>query len=539
MVNPSLAPLSIDFYKADHRSQYNPATQLIYSNFTPRSARLFKGSSLYDNKVVVFGIQMFIIDYLQNEWDDTFFDVPRATAIAHYKRFMDNTLGVDTVSVDHIADLYDLGYLPICIKALEEGTRCPIGVPILTIENTLPEFFWLTNYLESVLSAELWKPMTYATIAYEYRRVFERYADLTGASKELIPFQLHDFSFRGASCREESMKSGIGFLTSSYGTDSCLSIVGAETWYNADITKELVGTSVPATEHSVMTTNIAYIKEQLDVNGLWEFDGKRLDITDLQFDETHTDTQRLAEIAYIWYLITEVYPTGIVSIVADSFDFWYMMEFGIKVLKPIIEARQPNALGLAKVVFRPDSGNPIDIICGTGGLLQTPEAKGAIECLYDVFGSTTNSLGFKHLNPRVGLIYGDSITIERQEQILAKLAAKRYATDCIVLGVGSYSLCMNSRDTLGFAMKATYTAINDVPYNIYKDPATDAGTKRSAKGLLAVIENNGELQLIQECSLSDESYQDSLLTPVYIDGCLERQTSLSAIRAKLHPKTDS
>ena len=538
-MTPTQPALSIDFYKADHRSQYQPRTELVYSNFTPRSAKLFNASRYFDGKVVVFGLQIFIKDYLIREWNEQFFNQPINVVVPRYKRFMDSTLGPDAISVDHIEALHALGYLPILIRALPEGTRSPIGVPVLTIENTLPEFFWLTNYLESVMSSEIWKPMTYATIAYEYRRTFEHYADTTGASKDFIPFQLHDFSFRGASCREESLKSGIGFLTSSYGTDSCLSIIGAETWYNADITKELVGTSVPATEHSCMCSNIAFIKEQLFYNGEWEFATKtgsaKLTIEDLQYDETHTDLQRLAEIAYIWYLVTELYPTGIVSIVSDSYDFWYLMEYGIQVLKPAIEARQPNALGLAKVVFRPDSGNPVDIICGTKFSEVLVEQKGAMECLYDVFGYTTNEQGYKHLNPKVGLIYGDSITLDRQEIILRNLAEKKYATDCIVLGVGSYSLCMNSRDTLGFAMKATYTEINGQGYAIYKDPKTGDGTKTSAKGLLVVENTLFGPTLIDQATKHTINKPSNLLQPTFQDGILLRETSLSEIRALLHP----
>lgn len=526
----ALAALSIDFYKADHRRQYNPNSNYIYSNFTPRSDRLFSGSKYYDHRVVAFGIQMFIKDYLIDEWNASFFNLPHDEVVATYKRFMDHTLGINTIPVDHISELHKLGYLPLTIKAIDEGSRVNIGVPVYTIINTEPRFFWLTNYIESVMSSECWKPMTYATIAYEYRRTFEHYANITGASKDLIPFQIHDFSFRGASNRQESMKCGIGFLLSSYGTDSCLSIVGAEQWYNADITKELVGTSVPATEHSVMTSNIIFIKDQLDTLGYYEFGSTRLTIEDLQFDAAHTDSQRLAEIAYVWYLVTDLYPTGIISIVADSFDFWYMMEFGIRVLKPIIEARQPNTLGLSKVVFRPDSGNPTDIICGTPSD-SIVETKGAIECLYDVFGYTTNSLGYKHLNPRVGLIYGDSITLQRQETILSKLAAKKFATDCIVLGVGSYSLCMNSRDTLGFAMKATWTSIDNRPYDIYKDPKTGDGTKKSARGLLQVSKLFDDYVLHDECDTSDHKLGE--LQPVFVNGKLVKETSLSEIRLRL------
>lgn len=531
---PALAPLSIDYYKADHIHQYPTLSEEVYSNFTPRSAHYFKGSKFYDNKVVVFGLQIFIKDYLIREWNETFFNLSKDQAVSAYKHFMDNTLGKDKITTKHIEDLHDLGYLPIRIKALKEGTRCPISVPPYTIVNTHPDYFWLTNYLESVMSSECWKPMTYATIAYEYRRVFNHYAELTGASQFLTKFQAHDFSFRGASCREESMKSGIGFLTSSVGTDSCLSIVGAQKWYNADISKELIGTSVFATEHSTMTSNIEYFKRMLDTKSCINLPNFKVSLEELQFDETHTDTQRLAEIAYIKYLITVVYPTGIVSIVSDSFDFWYMIEYGLEVLKPFIENRQPDSLGLCKVVIRPDSGDPIDIISGNPRSRITIEQQGAISALYNIFGYTVNKKGFKQLNPKIGLIYGDSITLERQEAILSRLAAKKFATDCIVLGVGSYSLCMNSRDTFGFAMKSTHIIVDNESFDIYKAPKTDSGTKQSARGYLSVIEYSDGYKLIQNCSKKQEMSSKNELKTIFLNGKLTLETSLQEIRQTLH-----
>lgn len=543
----SLAPLSIDYYKADHRRQYPRGSQEVYSNFTPRSAHHFEGSMFYDNKIVVFSIQLFIKDYLIREWNESFFNIPKEIAVGTYKHFMDNTLGAGKIPIDHLNALHDLGYLPLEIKALPEGTRAPIGIPIYTIRNTHPDFAWLTNYIESVMSSESWKPMTYATIMYEFRRMFQYFADLTGASKEFIKFQAHDFSFRGASCREEAMKSGIGCLTSSAGTDSCLAIVGAAKWYDADISKELVGTSVYATEHSTMTSNIEFFRRMLDKQGFIETTDFYVERRDLQYDPTHTDNQRLAEIAYFRYLISVLYPKGIISIVSDSFDFWYMMEYGLRVLKPIIEAREPDELGLCKVVIRPDSGDPVDIICGIPSLERrrnieyaqlsdsSPIIKGAMECLYDIFGYTVNSKGFRTLNPKIGLIYGDSITLLRQQIILTELSKKAFATDCIIFGVGSYSLCMNSRDTLGFAMKSTHVTVNDESIDIYKAPKTDKGSKKSACGYLAVVKDvDGELTLLQKCSREQERSPKNELKTVFLNGILCNKTSLQEIRKRLY-----
>ena len=239
--------------------------------------------------------------------------------------------------------------------------------------------------------------------------------------------------------------------------------------------------------------------------------------------------RELAEVITIHNLITKIYPKGIVSIVSDTFDFWKLMSVYLPLLKPAIEARD------GKVVFRPDSGNPVDIICGSKYSEVPVEQKGAMACLYDTFGYTTNEQGYKHLNPKVGLIYGESITLDRQEIILRNLAEKKYATDCIVLGVGSYSLCMNSRDTLGFAMKATYTEINGQGYEIYKDPKTGDGTKTSAKGLLVVENTLFGPALFDQSNKYSINKPSNLLQPTFRDGILLRETSLSEIRALLHP----
>lgn len=514
-----MALFNIDFYKADHRSQYPEGTEMVYSNFTPRSSRLAPVlSKFYDEKVVFFGLQAFIKEYLIKEWNETFFNINKDKAVTSYKRRMDTSLGQGAVDVEHIGKLHDLGFLPIEIKALPEGSRVNIKVPMLTVKNTLPEFFWLTNYLETVLSADLWKPCTTATIAYEYRKIMEYYAELTGANKDGIMFQCHDFSFRGMSGRHDARISGMGHLLSFCGTDTVPAIGGLEDLYNADAELELIGASVPASEHSVMCMG----------------------------------TQE-GEIETFRRFITELYPSGIVSIVSDTWDFWKVLtEFTVE-LKDEILNRTPNALGMAKTVFRPDSGDPVKIITGYfpdelvehdgkfyeklaypiehGRELSEAEIKGAVETLYDIFGGTETELGYKTLHERVGLIYGDSITLERADTILSRLGAKGFSSDNIVFGVGSYTYQYVTRDSFGFAMKATAGEVKGELREIFKDPKTDKGTKKSAKGLLRVEKEGNDFVLYDQQAYEQEAQGE--LNTVFVNGYLSEEHTLQEIRDRL------
>jgi nicotinamide phosphoribosyltransferase len=489
--NPLFA---IDFYKADHRRQYPEGTQFVFSNFTARSSHLFKGLKSFDNKIVFFGLQYFLKDYLINSFNE-FFKSPKWEVVTQYKRLMDYTLGKDSISTEHIEALHDLQYLPISISALPEGTRVPIKIPVLTIYNTLPEFFWLVNYLETVLSAYLWKPITNATIAYEYKKLLTKYADKTGASKEFIQFQAHDFSFRGMSGVQDATISGLAHLTSFVGTDTIPAILCAEDYYHANIEEELVGCSVPATEHSVMCMG-----------------------------------SQVGELETFKRLINEVYPKGIVSIVSDTWDFWKVITEYLVILKTDILNRD------GKVVIRPDSGDPVKIICGDiDAKYGSPEFKGAIECLYEIFGGTINEKGYKELDPHIGLIYGDSITLERASQILNQLEKAGFASSNIVFGVGSFTYQYNTRDTFGFAVKATAGMVNGDYVEIFKSPKTDSGTKKSAKGFLKVTMNNqGELELIDQLSSRDWMIDEvDQLKIVFHDSVLFNEISLNEIRSRL------
>lgn len=481
----------IDFYKTDHRRQYPKGTELVYSNFTARSNKYAPRIPGYlePNWVVFFGLQYFIIDYLIDEWNKTFFLKNREVAVGNYKQLIDRTLGPDSFPVDHLYDLHALGFLPIEIRALPEGTRVPIGVPMLTVHNTRPEFFWLTNYLETVMSAELWKPCTTATIADMYRYIVTDFCERTGGIKELLPFQCHDFSFRGMSGRKDAAISGMGHLLSFAGTDTVPAILTAEEFYGAI---GLVGTSVPATEHSVMSMGT---KEE--------------------------------EVETFRRLITELYPKGIVSIVSDTWDFWKVITEYAPRLKNEILARD------GKVVFRPDSGDPESIICGTE-LGRTNTARGALRLLWDAFGGD-GTTSYKHLHPRVGLIYGDSITIERAFSILRHMEQIGFASTNVVFGIGSYTYQHITRDVYGMAMKATYGVVNGEPRVIYKDPVTDDGTKKSLRGLIRVLEDPYYGLYAEDGfdSFSNIDGDASLLKPVFRDGALLDYTSFSQIRERL------
>lgn len=259
---------AIDFYKASHRVQYPDKTELVYANFTPRSSGL---SNLPDKKdhIIWFGLQYFIKDYLIESFNSGFFKRPKDEVVAEYKRRMDTSLGVDSVAVDHIEALHDLGYLPLEIRALPEGTKVPVKVPVLTIHNTVPEFFWLVNYIETILSAYLWKACVSATTANWYKKLLSDSAMKTVGDTNFVPFQAHDFSFRGMSGIHDAAISGAGHLLSFVGTDTVPAIELLEQYYNADADKELIGCSVPATEHSVACSSIIDIEEDIR-NGKYE-----------------------------------------------------------------------------------------------------------------------------------------------------------------------------------------------------------------------------------------------------------------------------
>lgn len=490
-MNPILA---IDGYKVSHRAQYPQGTTQVYSNFTPRSDRFFS-SPVADGKLVFFGLQGFLQWFMVDLFNDAFFARPQEDVVNEYKAVMDSYLGKDAVPVDHIRALHNLGYLPLHIKSLDEGSKVPMKVPVLTITNTRDEFFWLVNYLETVLSAELWKASTNATIAHHYRKVCEQWAVKTCSDMSHLDFQCHDFSFRGMAGLQDTMQAGAGHLLSFKGTDSIPSLLYARDHYTAG-EDYFIGASIPATEHSVMCMGE---KEQ--------------------------------EIETFRRLIVDLYPQGFVSIVSDTWDYWRVMTEYTRELKQIILNRE------GRVVFRPDSGDPVEILCGTGAdddtrNTRTPEEKGSVEVLWEIFGGTVNEKGYKVLDPHVGLIYGDSITLARADEILRRLEAKGFASSNVVFGVGSFTYQYNTRDTFGFAMKATWGAVNGEGRMIFKEPKTDSGLKRSARGLLRVErDTQGELQLHDEQTWEQEKTGE--LKTRFLDGKLYNVDHFEQIRQRL------
>jgi len=235
-----------DFYKIAHKGMYPPGTEQVFSNLTPRSSRV-EGQDY----VIFYGLQYYVKRYLIEKWNRDFFNLPKKRAIPLYRRRISGA-GLNGAD-EHLEALHDLGYLPIEIWALPEGSKVPLGVPALVIWNTHPDFFWLTNFLETSLSQEVWGMITSATTAHRYRKIFMKWAKETGGSEEFVDWQGHDFSMRGMMGLDASMMSGSAHLLSFNGTDTIPAIDFLETWYNADCEEEIIGGSVPATEHSVMS----------------------------------------------------------------------------------------------------------------------------------------------------------------------------------------------------------------------------------------------------------------------------------------------
>jgi nicotinamide phosphoribosyltransferase len=563
--------LNADSYKFNHINMYPKGVTEVYSNFTPRSVKHLNVPAKYKtNEIVWFGGQAVIKDMV-DQWDEYFFKLsdiiideefagtfaseidgrPEHSytnsvksldeVLQDFSRIIAPFAGPD-YSIKHLKALHALGYLPLEIKTLPEGSRVPVGVPVMTVRNTEPEFFWLTNFIESYLSAELWKMSTSATVADYYRKIGNFWYEKTGANKAFIDFAFHDFSYRGMSNSMDAIKSGAAHLTAFKGSDCVPAVPYLEYHYCGKLT--FLAASVPATEHSIQT---AFVENDL---------------------------------AY-FNSILDAYPTEIVSVVADGYDYWSVLTNVLPQLKPKILARQPGPMGFNKLVIRPDSGDPVRIIAGytykdgtdpfynmhdyevfkaTDGFyykqedwdineygdaalysrakpLTEEEVKGSIQVLWELFGGTTNDKGYKLLDSHIGLIYGDSITLDRAEEILSRLEAKGFAADNVVFGVGSYTYQYSTRDTLGFAMKATNITQNGKDIPLFKDPKTDNGTKKSAKGLLMVdwvtpLSNEKPFLAVFD-NQTRENEADGELTTLFKDGEFKKLETIVDIRERL------
>lgn len=532
-----------DGYKVGHKAMLAEGTTKLYGTWIPRSV---KHAPKGVTKVVSFGQQL-VWKWLHDEFQDNFFNQSKNTALS-FTKDMSLYLGLE-YDGKHFEELWDLGYLPIKVKALPEGIETETNIPHMTFVNTVDGFAWLTLYLETVVSALAWKPSTAATIAKLYRRQAEEWVAKTDPTNMwLVDYLCHDFSARGLDPMSQFLI-GLGHATSFRGSDTLPVIPAARYFYN-EPENEVCVNSVNASEHSVSTTKIFTVGEQ----------------------------QMIAD----WL---QTFPKGILSIVADTFDLWKLITEYLPANKEAIMARD------GKLVIRPDSGDPVDITCGVNyieikdrnefygsegdvvkfegrfykaiadedsdvgfffeDLKKQPsenELKGVIELLWDIFGGTINEQGYKVLDPHIGAIYGDSITTERQKQIYERLAAKGFAATNIVLGVGSFTYQYNTRDTLGFAAKGAWFEVKEPKeyseddldfrgtkksYNIYKDPVTDDGTKKSLKGLLHVNWDavKGGYFVKTECTPEEENV--GLLQVIYEDSKFYNQTTLSEVRKNL------
>lgn len=887
--NPALFA---DSYKLSHKAMEPEGTEIIYSNFTPRFNKYFK--ELYpnhDGKTVVFGIYPFLLDFLVDYWEKGFFKRPKEDVLQEIRETCYPYVGMDTSDLKHFEELHDLGYLPLRVKALPEGSTVNTNIPVLTVVNTHKNFSWLTNYIESVLSSELWKPMTVATFAREFDKLVRHWFDKTVSDQTFRHFAIHDFSYRGHGTHRESAMCGAAPLLFSNGTDNIPGILVARSLYNAS---EDVAGSVAASEHSVTTLGINFFADQ-------KFEGE-LEVLTTQLKNRMLSLgiygeydKALGELVTLYRLLTEVYPSGIFSYVSDSYDYWRVLTLILPILKSVILRREgklvirpdcyssdtevltnrgfilfkdlttddqvaqvlddgsyefvtplkivnenykgkmyhfkdhhgkvdqlvtPNhrmiykqinssdhSKVVEKIVYAEDmkkrgnclnyfersakaqnkgksltplerlniafqadgcyrigcnntirfsfskqrkitrlttilteaaipfkiynlsngqkefnitldknlvakdfswvniadlcsnwceefleelkhwdgsirnagrfkydtttescskivelvaisagkgvltsqakdarqnhfldvftsnilanntcggqswtkkevdyegtvhcvqvptgrlivkrnksimvcgnSGDPVKIVCGEKLTLsevdekaisrlsynteftfngkpyrvirdlsvvpeerylpffelirnefieeirteQTPEEKGSIQVLSEVFGFTTNTKGYKELPPQIGLIYGDGITYARGSAIYSQLADKGFASNNVVLGIGSYSFAGGTRDTLGFAIKATYAEINGNPTPIYKEPKTDL-SKKSARGLMKIVEDDkGELVLVDQVSWAEEA--EGLLQVVFENGKLFNQPDFTEIRTRL------
>lgn len=461
--------LSTDVYKMGHMEQYAPGTSKVYSYLCARKP---------GHNIVNFGLQYYLKEYLVK---------PIYTnSLLEFIDIYESILGkIPQSTIDKLWSLFELGYLPLKIKQVPEGTIVPSGNIIMSVTNTHYEYAWVVGFFESLL-LKVWNTCTVATYSNKLKRLVNHYADISCDNSEHIPFSVHDFGYRGVSSEETALLSGMAHLVNFYGTDTILGVYGAKKYYNAI---DPVGLSVPASEHSVMCS----------------------------FGPEN-------EYSAFEHMLN-TYPTGIVSIVSDTYNLWKVLTDYTSRLRDRILMRD------GKVVFRPDSGDQEKIICGDPDGSTPEEKKGALQLLADTFGYYLNEKGFRVLNPKVGLIYGDGFYFDKFDKVLSRMTKDGWATSNLVVGIGGLLLQNHSRDEFGFSMKATYIERNGKPENIYKDPITDPG-KKSHCGLMRLdrMYSHGGFYYKTSDKQDWKNENGGLLEEVFCNGKITKEITFEEVR---------
>ena len=578
--------LLIDFYKVCHSSQYPKGLTKMVSYYTPRMSRLKDVDT-----ITFFGLQAFIKEYLIDGFDTMFFNRPEDEVVAEYERILDYTLGKGAYESQKIRDLHKLGYLPLEISAVPEGMATAVGVPQIEITNTHPDFVWLVNTIETMLSCTMWHTQVSAEVGKRYRKIVDKWVNLTCDADVNPRKMLGDFSMRGQHSVESAIKSSAAWTLSFDNTATVPAIMWLEDNYNCDVTKDSVAFGAISTEHSVMCSNYAV-------------DGD--------------------EITHIKRLLTETYPNHSFSMVSDSYDYWRLVTELLPQCKAEILAHNGT------LSIRGDSGNPVEILAGKnihyideiedfsdpvayikewardweidgdgdeyfycdgkyykahivcdwtnerGAWTDTkyyyvddysvtieevaPNAEllGTVWALDQIVGHTINTKGYKVLNPKLKAIYGDSIIPDYAEEVYRRLEAQGYAANNVAMGVGSMSMMAlvgkdeetdklvfagehngtncgpYTRDTFGIAVKATYAEDeNGKPINIFKQPKA-ISWKKSQKGCCIVAPDG--------MSYTDEHTWDevvttknNLLEQVFYNGRIAWETDLKQVRRNMYP----
>ena len=481
--------LMSDTYKHTHPRMYPQNLTKLVSYLTPR-----KNMSSAFPHMVFFGLQSFIMDYLIDGFNEQFFDKSLKYIEYEYKHYMGIQIGVENTEWPKIKALHELGYLPLEIRALPEGSIINMGIPVVEMTNTHPDFAWVVQWVECILQAELWAPCAYATVGKAYHDLAEKYYNKT--TDDANPFMaMADFGMRGMSCMEDSIRASAAWLLSFDKTSTIPALPYIDKYYNADCFINGIGRGAVSTEHSVMGANFA-------------IDGD--------------------EIAFVKRLLTELYPNTSFSMVSDTYDYWNMVDNIIPACKDEIMAHN------GKLLIRPDSGDMVEITIKT------------IEKLWNTFGGTMNYKGYKVLDPHIGLIYGDGCTLNRVHDIYEELENRGFAANNVVFGVGAFcfhalfdnndKMTVITRDTFGMAMKATYGEFGDKKLFIYKDPKTDDGNlKKSHKGCCRVWQYfNDGLYVCDDEFMGQVSNHETLLETVFKDGELIKVDSFMDIRRRMY-----